>query len=284
MSPSPEPSPTPLPTVVPGVRYVVQPGDTLSAIARRFGTTVEAIASTNTLTDPDEIVVGRVLFIPTAGPAPSPTPATTAQVIRRGDASRRVVALSFDAAADTGFASQILDTLKANGITASFSISGQWAERNPDLVRRIAREGHLLMNHSYDHASFTGLSTGEAPLTRAERWEQLDRTDAAVQDLTGRTTRPYFRPPYGDYDASVNADLAARGYAYNVLWTVDSGGWAGLPAADIVRRCLDGAEPGAIYVFHVGAASQDTAALQPIIDGLRETGYSMTTISDLITP
>jgi len=266
------------------VRYVVQPGDTLSAIARRFGTTVAAIASTNTLADPDEIVVGQVIFIPTAGPAPSPTPATTAQVIRRGDASRRVVALSFDAAADTGFTAQILDTLKANGITASFGVSGQWAERNPDLVRRIAREGHLLMSHSYDHPSFTGLSTGEPPLTQAERWEQLDRTDAVIEELTGLSTRPYFRPPYGDYDASVNADLYARGYTYNVLWTVDSLGWDGLPAADIVRRCLDRVEPGAIYVFHVGAASEDAAALQPIIDGLREVGYSMATVSDLIAP
>ena len=128
-------------TVPPGVRYVVQPGDTLSAIARRFGTTVEAIVSANALADPDEIIVGQVIFVPTTGPAPSPTPASTALVVRRGDASRRTVALSFDAAADAGFTSQILDTLKANGITASFSISGQWAERNPDLVRRIAREG-----------------------------------------------------------------------------------------------------------------------------------------------
>jgi peptidoglycan/xylan/chitin deacetylase (PgdA/CDA1 family) len=90
-------------------------------------------------------------FIPPTAPAPSPTPILPAQVIRRGDSSRKVVALSFDAAADTGFAAQILDTLKANGITASFSITGQWAERNPELVRRIAREGHLLMSHSYDH-------------------------------------------------------------------------------------------------------------------------------------
>jgi peptidoglycan/xylan/chitin deacetylase (PgdA/CDA1 family) len=269
---------------VPGVRYVVQPGDTLSAIARRFGTTVAAIASTNTLADPDEIVVGQVIFIPTAGPIPSPTPATTAQVIRRGDASRRVVALSFDAAADAGFTAQILDTLKANGITATFGVSGQWAERNADLVRRIAREGHEFMNHSYDHPSFTGLSTGKPPLTQAQRFEQLDRTEAVIQELTGLSTKPYFRPPYGDYDASVNDDLYARGYTYNVLWTVDSGGWAGLPAADIVRRCLDRAEPGAIYVFHVGAASEDAAALQPIIDGLRKMGYSMAAVSDLIAP
>ena len=266
------------------MRYVVQPADTLSAIARRFETTVEAIVKANALADPDEIVVGQVLFIPTTGPVPSPTPATTAQVVRRGDASRRLVALSFDAAADPGFTGQILETLKANGISASFSISGQWAERNRDLVRRIAREGHLLMNHSYDHPSFTGLSTGQPPLTRAQRFEQLDRTDSVIEELTGQSTRPYFRPPYGDYDASVNADLFARGYVYNVLWTVDSLGWDGLPAADIVRRCLSRAEPGAIYVFHVGAASEDAAALQTIIDGLREMGYSMASVSDLIAP
>ena len=263
---------------------MVQTGDTLSAIARRFETTVEAIVSANALADPNEIIVGQVLFIPTTEPPPSPTPATTAQVIRRGDASRRAAALSFDAGADAGFTSQILDTLKANGITASFSITGGWAEQNPDLIRRIAREGHQFMNHSYDHPSFTGLSTGEPPLTQAERWEQLDRTDAVIEGLTGQSTRPYFRPPYGDYDASVNADLYARGYTYNALWTVDSGGWAGLPASDITRRCLDRAEPGAIYVFHVGAASEDAAALQPIIDGLQGMGYYMTTVSDLIAP
>ena len=109
-------------------------------------------------------------------------------------------------------------------------------------------------------------------------------SDTAIEELTGLSTRPYFRPPYGDYDASVNADLYARGYTYNVLWTVDSLGWDGLPAADITRRCLDRAEPGAIFVFHVGSASQDAAALQPIIDGLRGTGYSMTKISDLLAP
>ena len=53
-------------------------------------------------------------------------------------------------------------------------------------------------------------------------------------------------------------------------------------ATDIVRRCLDRVEPGAIYVFHVGAASEDAAALQPIIDGLREMGYTFEAIADIL--
>jgi peptidoglycan/xylan/chitin deacetylase (PgdA/CDA1 family) len=220
---------------------------------------------------------------PTVAP-PTPLPTGPAQVIRRGNAGRRQVALTFDAGSDTGFAAQILDTLAANGIKATFGMTGRWAEQNPDLVRRMAREGHVIMNHTYDHRSFTGSSPGTAPLTQAERWDELDRAESIVRDLTGATTKPWFRPPYGDYDDSVNGDVGARGYAYNIMWTVDSLGWNGLSAAAITERCLSNAEPGAIYLLHVGSASQDAVALQSIIDGLRANGYSFATVPALIAP
>ncbi len=230
---------------------------------------------------------------PTAAPAPEPTPASVvtppptagpAQVVRRGDASRQMVAFTFDAGSDAGYTAQILDTLKANGIIAAFGVTGKWAEQNPDLLKRIASEGHGFINHSYDHPSFTGNSTGKLSLTQAERWEQLDRTEGIVQQLTGETTKPYFRPPYGDYDDSVNAAAGARGYAYNVMWTVDSYGWKGIAAADITQRCLDLAAPGAIYIFHVGSASQDGPALQSVIDGLRAAGYSIGPLPEVLAP
>ena len=226
-------------------------------------------------------------LVPTPLPTPTPSPGPTesgvpARVIRRGDATRMMVAFSFDAGSDAGYTAQILDTLAANGIHASFGMTGRWAEQNPDLLRRIVSEGHGLINHSYDHQSFTGVSTGKPPLSQAERWDQLDRTEASVQTLTGATTKPYFRPPYGDYDESVNADVGARGYGYNVMWTVDSRGWTGIPAAEIRQRCLDLSEPGAIYVFHVGSASQDGPALQSIIDGLRAAEYGIGSVPDVI--
>jgi peptidoglycan/xylan/chitin deacetylase (PgdA/CDA1 family) len=163
-------------------------------------------------------------------------------------------------------------------------MTGRWAEQNPELLRRIVNEGHELINHTYDHASFTGGSTGRPALNQAERWDELDRTETIVQQIAGATTKPYFRPPYGDYDDSVNADVGARGYAYNVMWTVDSRGWTGLPGGDIVQRCLDMAEPGAVYVFHVGSASQDGPALQGIIDELRAAGYGIGPVSDVLAP
>lgn len=291
-SPAPTLGPTPSPAGG-AVTYVVEPGDTLYSIARRFGTTVAAVQQANDIYDPAYITPGQVLIIPAGASPPATTapPSETAepsgqpaQVVTIGNSSRRQVAFTFDAGSDAGYTVMILDTLAANGIRASFGMTGKWAETYPNLLRRIVAEGHSLINHSYDHSSFTGGTTNTPPLTQAERWEQLDRTEAIVRELTGATTKPYFRPPFGAYDASVNADVGARGYAYNVMWTVDSRGWTGIPAHEIAARCLELAEPGAILIFHVGAASQDGPALQTIIDGLRADGYAIGDINDVLAP
>ena len=203
-------------------------------------------------------------------------------MVSRGDPSRRTVALTFDAGADAGFTAQILDTLAAEGVTATFGLTGAWAEANPELTARIGAAGHQLVNHTWDHRSFTGVSARPAITSSAERRDQLERTEAVVSRLTGRSTKPWFRPPYGDYDASVNADVGAAGYRWNVLWTVDSLGWQGLSPSAITTRCLNGAAPGAIYLFHVGAASADAAALPAILAGLRAQGYAFGTVADVV--
>jgi peptidoglycan/xylan/chitin deacetylase (PgdA/CDA1 family) len=142
-------------------------------------------------------------------------------------------------------------------------------------------EGHELINHTWDHRSFTGLSAGR-PLGVAERRLELDRTEELLVGLTGKSTRPLFRPPYGDRDAGVLKDVADDGYDYSIMWTVDSLGWNHLPAPGIIERCLSRAEPGAIYIFHVGSESQDAQALSTIIAGLRERGLTMVKVSDLL--
>ena len=76
--------------------------------------------------------------------------------------------------------------------------------------------------------------------------------------------------------------MFARGYWYDVMWTVDSLGWNHLPAAQIIARCLGAAAPGAIYIFHVGSESQDAQALQAVIDGLRQKGYRFVTVPQLL--
>ena len=215
----------------------------------------------------------------------SPAVAVDQAVTVRGfDTSERVLALTFDAGADRGYAPMILDTLANEGIAATFGMTGGWATQNPDLILRMVNEGHQIINHTWTHRSFTGRSTpGTAPLTRAERHEELIRTENAVRDIAGIEMRPYFRPPYGDYDESVLRDIAAIGYTVNVMWTVDSLGWNGLTAAQINARVLAGATPGGNILLHVGGQSLDGPALPEMIRLLRADGYGFATVAELYT-
>ena len=216
-----------------------------------------------------------------SSPAVAPTPGRSV-LVDRGPAECNTVSLSFDAGADRGYAELILDILREHGVPASFGMTGAWAEQNSDLIRRMADEGHELINHTWDHRSFTGFSPRTRPLSVGERRLQLDRTEELLLGLTGRSTRPFFRPPYGDLNEGVLKDVADAGYDYTVMWTVDSFGWNHLPAVGIVNRCLSRAEPGAIYLFHVGAQSEDALALGPIIEGLRARGFGFVNITDLL--
>jgi delta-lactam-biosynthetic de-N-acetylase len=202
-----------------------------------------------------------------------------AEVVRKLGTSRRIVALTFDAGYEAGYTSQILDTLEANGVKASFGTTGKWAKDNPELLKRIVDEGHMIINHSYSHSSFTGFSTNTTPLSREERVVEVRKTESVIQEVAGVDTKPYFRPPYGDYNEQVIRAVYALGYRYTVMWSVDTRGWSGATKRQILRQVLDNLEPGAIYLFHV-AAMQDSRALPAVISALRERGYSFATIDD----
>ncbi len=210
------------------------------------------------------------------------------QVFDRGTSGRMEVALTFDAGADRGYAEAILDTLDEYGIKASFGITGHWAEENPDLVARMVEDGHMVFNHTWTHRSFTGFSTSdwdEGVLSSEERATELSDTAAVIAGNTdGYVVAPYFRPPYGDLDDSVLADVAANGYWVTVMWTCDSLGWNGASVDQIIERCGATAEAGDIILMHVGAESLDAEALPGLIESLEEAGFEMVTIEELLQP
>ena len=268
---------------------------TATATTTQPPTATATAASAAPTETPPAIATSEPTATPTMTPEPTvtPTPTTAAPTatqpasqefitIRTAGTDELIVALTFDAGADRGYAEAILDTLHAEGVVATFGMTANWAEANPDLVLRMVAEGHMLMNHTETHRSWTGFSTSAVPLTAAERAEELHATEAAIAAIVDYDMRPYFRPPYGDYDDSVIADLRANGYTVNVMWTVDSLGWNGLSAAEITARTIDGTVPGAIHLFHVGAASQDAAALPGIISGLRDLGYRFVTVNEMV--
>lgn len=229
---------------------------------------------------------------PTAEPSetprpepPEPSDPSVSETYQSGSGERDEIALTFDAGDDRGYAEEILDTLKEYGVLATFGITGEWASENPDLVKRIVDEGHQIINHTWGHDSFTGYSTGEGLTNTEERGESVERTNEAIAEATGGyDTRPYFRPAYGDLDEGALADLASFGYTITVMWSCDSLGWDGLSAAEINQRCTDPAAAGDIILMHVGAASQDAAALPQMIEQLQANGFELVTVEQLLQP
>jgi peptidoglycan/xylan/chitin deacetylase (PgdA/CDA1 family) len=208
--------------------------------------------------------------------------AAGAQVVSQGSPRFKDVALTFDAGADRGYASTILRILERNHIRASFGMTGTWALANGDLVRRMAHDHDQLINHTYDHRSFTGFSTRMAPLTLAQRSWEITQADRIIRTLTHQSTKPFFRPPYGDYDSATLSLLGRLGYRYLVMWTVDSLGWEHLPASAILQRCVVNIAPGTILLMHVGSQSQDALALQPLIQQLRHHSYQFVTVAQMV--
>jgi peptidoglycan/xylan/chitin deacetylase (PgdA/CDA1 family) len=215
---------------------------------------------------------------------PSPTtsvPGAPAEVVRHLPTEDPVIALTFDGGSDRGYTDMILHILEEEGIDASFGLTGNWASQNLDAVERMVDSGYDLINHTYSHRSWTGVSDGQGGLSTDERRDEVESTEEVFAQAGG-SALPYFRSPYGDYDDSVQADLGTFGYRYNFLWAVDTRGWAGASADEIVQRVLDGLAPGAVIVLHVGSTSQDGPALEALIDAVREAGYGFTAVSDYL--
>jgi peptidoglycan/xylan/chitin deacetylase (PgdA/CDA1 family) len=145
----------------------------------------------------------------------------------------------------------------------------------------MAAEGHLVINHTLDHRSFTGLSDHLGGLSADRRRQELLDADAIIAPLIGHTTCPWYRLPYGDDDRRVVDDIAELGYNQQVGWTIDTLGWRGMAVQNIVERALRLAAPNAVYVMHVGVQSRDGPALPTVIEGLENMGYGFTTVATL---
>lgn len=225
--------------------------------------------------------------IATERPAAPETGLDRSLVVDRGDSGRLEVAFTFDAGEGAGYTTEILDLLTEYGVQGTFGVTGQWAEQNPELMRRIVNDGHQILNHTYDHSSFTGFSPDTEPLTEAERRNQIETTEQIIEEVTGGyQSSPYFRFPYGDRDDVALDLLGELGFGYTMWWSCDTLGWMGEPADAIVERCgteSDLGGPGAILLMHV-AQENDWNALEPLIENYLEDGYDFVTLEALIQP
>ncbi len=184
------------------------------------------------------------------------------------------VALSFDAAWGNEDTQKILDILKKNDVHVTFFMTGGWVESYPDDVKAILAAGHDLGNHSENHKNMSQLSD-------EEKKEELMAVHRKVQELTGYEMF-LFRPPYGDYDNAVVNVAKDCGY-YTIQWDVDSLDWKDYGVDSIIKTVSEHKHlgNGSIILCHNGAKFT-AQALDTLIKKLKEQGYSIVPVSELI--
>jgi len=198
-----------------------------------------------------------------------------------GDTNLNVVALSFDDGPNEPYTSRVLDILEREHVSATFFLVGVNVNRYPAAAARIARDGHVVGNHTeFHHIPFALESTSQIRL-------DVDTAEETIHQATGQLPR-LFRPPQGLRSPWL-MNVLARDSLINVTWNDAPGDWDPMPVKTIVARTVEAARPGSIILLHDGMnaqhgadQSQTVEALPGIIDGLRRRGFRCVTLPELL--
>jgi peptidoglycan-N-acetylglucosamine deacetylase len=184
------------------------------------------------------------------------------------------LALTFNIGWGDEKAEPILDELKKQNVkAATFFLAGSWAERHPDIVNRIVKDGYEIGILGYDYKDYTDLED-------VKIGQDISKAQEAFRKLNVKNIK-LLRSPTGHFDKRT-LKIANR-YGYTVVhWSVDSKDWNNPGVAKIVKN-VDKAEKGDIVLLHASDSAKQTAkALPSIIEDIRQKGLTLVSVSEMI--
>lgn len=192
-----------------------------------------------------------------------------------GETQKKTIYLTFDEGYENGYSEKILNVLKEYDVKAAFFVTKSYIRDNPELIKRMVAEGHIVGNHSVTHPDMTKL-TAEQIAT------EINDCSAYFKEVTGQEMPHFFRPPEGVYSIHSLEQTQALGYK-TIFWSFAYGDWdvnnqPGKEAA--YNMVMENYHNGSIMLLHAVSQS-NTEALPDIINSLREKGYTFMTLNDL---
>ena len=184
------------------------------------------------------------------------------------------VYLTIDTGGPMGDTELLLKSLKDNDAKANFFIAGYNVKKDPDFVRQLVADGHLVANHTMTHTDMN-------KQTDAQVKKEIQDYEKLYKEVTGQDIEPYFRFPYGSYNMHLLSLVSEMGYT-SVFWSTAMRDWeprkngADDPYNDIMNNLHD----GNIILMHQGS-EENIQALDRIIKGVREAGYEFALLSDI---
>lgn len=186
-----------------------------------------------------------------------------------GDTSQKVIYLTFDEGYENGYTAPILDTLKKTGVKAMFFVTSPYVEQNPDLIKRMVDEGHLVCNHTKSHPSMPKYTSDSSKFN-----EQLQDVETKYKSITGQDMPKFFRPPMGQYSEKSLAMTQALGYK-TIFWSFAYKDFDvnNQPTPEYAKRkILDNLHNGGIFLLH--AVSKTNAdILEEVLLETQNQGY-----------
>lgn len=195
-----------------------------------------------------------------------------------GHPNKKQIALTFDDAPDNRFTPQVLSILKRYRVKATFFVVGFRVSQYPGVLERIAKDGHVVGNHTYHHPQLNKLSSDRFH-------EEILRNERTIRPIVGYTPK-LVRPPYGAINEDEVRWLGEHHYLV-VNWNVDPQDWRGSGKEQIISRVSEQVNPGSIILLHSatgegGDLSGTVQALPSIIEKLRADGYQLVTLPELL--
>ncbi|MGI6452295.1 MAG: delta-lactam-biosynthetic de-N-acetylase [Syntrophomonadaceae bacterium] len=185
--------------------------------------------------------------------------------------NEKKIYLTFDEGYELGYTGQILDILKENHVSAAFFITGHYLRSQPELVQRMADEGHLVCNHTNNHPDLGSISKEELVF-------EITSLASDYKKLVGKDMDPYLRPPSGKYSAQSLKFTQELGYT-TVFWSMAFNDWDpnNQPGAEYsFNHVMENIHPGAVILLHAVSES-NTGALDRMVKELKNQGYVFAT-------
>ena len=195
------------------------------------------------------------------------------------DTEEKVIYLTFDAGYENGYTPAILDALKKHQAPATFFLVGNYLETSPDLVKRMAAEGHSVGNHTYHHPDMSRISTAESFSKELQDLEKL------YQQITGEPMKKYYRPPQGKYSQSNLRMANDMGY-HTFFWSLAYVDWyedKQPSKEEAFKKLLGRIHPGAVVLLH-STSKTNGEILDELLTKWEEMGYHFAPLDNLVAP
>ncbi len=179
------------------------------------------------------------------------------------------IAITFDDGPSPIYTVKLLDGLKERDVKATFFVLGMNAEKYPEIIERMQKEGHLVGNHTYSHIQLRSSN-------RQKFRDELIKTNEIISGITGEEVQ-YVRPPYGTWDKELEEELNM----FPVLWNVDPNDWCTSSTDCVIRNITEKAKENSIILLHDCYQSSVDGALASI-DILQERGFEFVTVEELL--